>query len=173
MRPQYRLSATASPTAGQSFGFRRQRQPESVRGLNILAWISILAWTSILNQVSPQDALSVCTLVSDLKKSSCVRSMIVSCVTFQLSASAAAAATPRGPATRFERKCASDKGDCVASGKVKRSPRTTPQACRASSDCPVGPLLGLSAVQAHLPPWAPPEVLSGTPLVRCHAYQTD
>ena len=37
-------------------GLRRQRQPRSPRGINILARISILAWISILNEVSPQYA---------------------------------------------------------------------------------------------------------------------
>ena len=43
-------------------GLRRQRQPQSLRGLNILARISILAWISILNEVSPPYAQSVCAL---------------------------------------------------------------------------------------------------------------
>ena len=43
-------------------GLRRQRQPRSPRGINILARISILAWISILNEVSPQYAQSVCAL---------------------------------------------------------------------------------------------------------------
>ena len=43
---------------GYEPGLRRQRQPRSPRGINILARISILAWISILNEVSPEHAQS-------------------------------------------------------------------------------------------------------------------